>query len=53
MAGNKKRNSTNKNSHVKYNLHESRNGKRVAKSRARFCLSTRILNNKKNGTGPR
>ena len=50
MAEQNKRKSENKNSHVKYSLRESRNVKTVAKH---SCLKGRILDNKKNGTGPR
>ena len=53
MAEQNKRKSENKNSQVKYSLHESRNVKTGAKRSAHSCLRGRILNNKKNGTGPR
>lgn len=53
MAEQNKRKSENKNSQVKYRLHESRNVKTVAKSSVHSCLRGRILDNKKNGTGPR
>lgn len=53
MAEHKKRNSENKNVHVRYSLHESRNVKTVAKRSIHSCLRGRILDNKKNGTGPR
>ena len=53
MAEQNKRKSENKNSHVKYSLHESRNVKTGAKRSAHSCLRGRILDNKKNGTGPR
>lgn len=53
MAGQNKRKSENKNSHVKYSLRESRNAKTVAKHSVHSCLRGRILDNKKNGTGPR
>lgn len=53
MAKQNKRNSANKKSHVKYSLRESRNGKTLAKSSANSNLKGRILDSKKNGTGPR
>ena len=53
MAEQNKRKSENKNSHVKYSLRESRNVKTVAKRSAYSCFKGRILDNKKNGTGPR
>ena len=53
MAEQNKRKSENKNSHVKYNLREPRNVKKKTKSSAHSCLRERILDNKKNGTGPR
>lgn len=53
MAEQNKRKSENKNSQVKYSLHESRNVKTDAKRSVHSCLRGRILDNKKNGTGPR
>lgn len=53
MVEQNNRKSENKNSQVKYSLHESRNVKTVAKRSAHSCLKGRILDNKKNGTGPR
>lgn len=47
MAEQNKRKSENKNSQVKYSLHESRNVKTVAKRSAHSCLKGRILDNKK------
>lgn len=47
MAEQNKRKSENKNSQVKYSLHESRNVKTGAKRSAHSCLRGRILNNKK------
>ena len=43
MAEQNKRKSENKNSQVKYSLHESRNVKTVAKRSAHSCLKGRIL----------
>lgn len=47
MAEQNKRKSENKNSQVKYSLHESRNVKTVAKRSVHSCLKGRILDNKK------